>query len=79
MGRMIERIAEDALRAREALTAERDALRAALRGLMRLLEDGTLVRDISHDHEPGWAMRQLPLTQALAAAHAALRPHPEET
>lgn len=37
-----------------------------LRELFGFLDSGYLVRDISHDHEPGWAMRQLPFVSTLA-------------
>lgn len=54
------------------IRAEHDCLARALRTLFALVEDGTLVRDTSRDHEPGWALRQVPLVQALARARAAL-------
>jgi len=50
---------------------------AVLRELFALIEDGTLVRDISRDAEPGWAMRQLPLVQALARAKQILDDAPQ--
>lgn len=45
---------------------------AALSSLMRLIDDGVLVRDISHDNEDGWALRQLSLVTALKQAQQAL-------
>lgn len=51
--------------------AQRD-LATALRDLFAFVENGVLIRDISHDHEPGWAMRQVPLVQTLAAVKAIL-------
>lgn len=36
-------------------------LLAAAKAVFGLIETGMLVRDISHDHEDGWAIRQLPL------------------
>lgn len=45
---------------------------AALQGVMDLIEAGVLVRDTSNNHEPGWAMKQIPLVQALARAKTAL-------
>jgi len=51
-----------------------EQLEAALRKLLGFLEDGTLCRDISRDHEPGWAMRQLPLVQTLTEVKALLHP-----
>lgn len=44
----------------------------ALRGMLRLVADGLLVRDISHDHESDWAARQMPLVVGLRQAQAAL-------
>jgi hypothetical protein len=45
----------------------------ALTGVKQLLDDGILVRDISHDHEPGWAMKQIPLVRTLVLIEAALK------
>jgi hypothetical protein len=53
------------------LKAENATLRAQLAALVKvymLVEEGTLVRDTSHDHEAGWALRQIPLVQTLAEA-----------
>jgi hypothetical protein len=36
-------------------------------GIRELLDSGQLVRDISRDTEPGWAMRQLPMVMKLKA------------
>lgn len=44
----------------------------ALRGMLRLMDDGLLVRDISRDHEPGWAVRQMPLVMGIKRAQTAL-------
>ncbi len=44
----------------------------ALRDIMKLVEAGVLVRDISHDAETGWALHQLPLLLTLKAAQQAL-------
>ena len=52
--------------------AERDRLWNALQALFRLVEDGTLVRDICHDGEPGFALRQIPLVKTLAECQCAL-------
>lgn len=41
----------------------------ALQGLMSLIEDGVLVRDISHDAESGWAMKQIHMMRILATAN----------
>lgn len=38
-----------------------------LRDFFAHVESGTLVRNISKDREPGWALRQLPLVQTLHA------------
>ena len=44
----------------------------ALRGMLKLIDDGMLVRDMSHDHESDWAMKQIPLVRTLQLAQAAL-------
>lgn len=43
-----------------------------LREFFKLLDDGVLVRDISRDNEPGWAIRQYPLVSLLARTNAIL-------
>lgn len=60
------------LASHEALSAEVAGLRASLGAIMKLIGDGTLVRDISGDAEPGWAMKQLPLVMALKTAQELL-------
>jgi len=50
--------------------------RAALRKLFALVEDGTLVRDISRDDLRGWAMRQIPLVKTLAEVSVVLAEKP---
>jgi hypothetical protein len=47
-------------------------LENALRDVFYLIEDGWLVRYTGHDHTEGWAMKQLPYVQRLAAAKHAL-------
>lgn len=44
----------------------------ACKALLGLIESGQLVRDISHDAEPGWAMKQLGLVQVLKQAQDAV-------
>jgi hypothetical protein len=56
----------------EGLRRDRDSLRYPLSALMGAINEGLLVRDISRDHEPGWAMRQLPLVMMLNGAQKAL-------
>jgi hypothetical protein len=43
----------------EAAIAKNATLRKALRDLYGLVDSGWLARDISHDHEDGWVMKQL--------------------
>ena len=53
----------------------------ALQDVFALMQEGYLVRSIHDDHEPGWAIRQLPFVCRLAAAAKVLekhRPHAEE-
>ena len=56
----------------DRLRAEVDRLRAALRGLMMMIENGYLVRDTSKDGEPDYVVRMIPLVKVLAEAEAAL-------
>src|ERR1019366_1410238 len=51
-------------------------LEKALREVMGLLDSGYLVRDISHDHENGWAMKQIAPVMILREAAAALKEKP---
>ena len=60
---------DDAIAPREAELAR------ALLGLMRLIEDHTLVRDISHDHESGWTLKATTLALAIKRAGDALDPY----
>ena len=53
-------------------------LARALDGVMRLIADKTLVRDISHDHEPGWSLKATRLVLALKRAGDALDPYRAE-
>ena len=48
-------------------------LYAALKTLFDLIDNGRLVRDTSHDHEEGWAMKQLDIVMSLQKVQAALR------
>jgi hypothetical protein len=50
-----------------------DQLVEALDELMALIENNTLVRNISRDGDPDWAIRQLPLVMTLKKAQAALK------
>lgn len=61
--RDLDRLTETALK----IKAERDALLAAACGIKELLDSGQLVRDTSHDHESGWAIKQIPFVQKLKA------------
>lgn len=49
----------------EASTRE---LREALRDMLKLLDEGKLVRNISGDGESDWAFKQLPMNQVLIRA-----------
>jgi hypothetical protein len=52
--------------------AHAERLAAALRDVFVMIDTGLLVRDISEDHKPDWAMRQLKFVQRLATDQAAL-------
>lgn len=47
-------------------------LQAALAALFGRVEDGTLVRDVSRDTEPGWSLRAATFVMELQRAHEAL-------
>jgi len=57
----------------DRLREQNAILLAALEALMKMMDDGLLVRDISHDHESGWAIRQIPLIRTLGEARAAIK------
>jgi len=57
-----------------ALRAENARLREALQGMVKLVDDGLLVRSIANDHIAGWGIRALPIVQALQQANEALQP-----
>lgn len=52
--------------------AEIERLREALREVLMLINSGYFVRDISHDGEPGWAMKQIPALMTLQKAARAV-------
>ena len=54
------------------LIAAAPELLEACQWFIKQLDDGVLVRDISRDGEPGWPMRMLGFTGALAKAVAAI-------
>jgi len=58
---------------RDALRARCERLEAALIAVRKLFDDGLVVRDTSHDHEPDWAIRSgMPTTMAVQLMVAAL-------
>ena len=70
---------KDACGADALLIAQAPALREALKDALIVLDGfdaGVFVRDVTHDHESGWAVRALPYLAALgrvAAARAVLK------
>ncbi len=54
------------------IRAAADDLLLALKAMVNLVDSGTLVRDISRDHEAGFAVRQLPLVMTLKNAQEAI-------
>ena len=60
--------------AMQALRAENARLKEALQGMVKLVDDGLLVRSIANDHIAGWGIRALPIMQALQQANEALQP-----
>jgi hypothetical protein len=52
----------------DRLTERADTIQelvSACKALLRCIDDGLLVRNIAKDHESGWAMKQIPLVQAI--------------
>lgn len=45
----------------------------ALEALLQLTTDGILVRDTRNDHDPAWAIKQMPLVMALKKADEAIK------
>jgi hypothetical protein len=56
-----------------------DELEASLGDLLGLIESGQLVRDITHDHEPGYAMRALQLSMKIAKAASLITNEEDES
>jgi DNA repair exonuclease SbcCD ATPase subunit len=54
------------------LQARNRELEQALQGVMKLIDDGVLVREVKYDHEPGWTMRGFHLVMVLQQAQTAL-------
>ncbi len=54
------------------LMAAAPDLLSACQGLIKMMDDGLLVRDISGDGASGWAIKQLPLVLAVKAATEAI-------
>ena len=46
---------------------------AALVAVLKLMDDGILVRDIRNDADPAWAIKQIPLVLALKKAQEAIK------
>jgi hypothetical protein len=43
--------------------------------MFALMDEGLLVRDMSHDNDPMWAVRQIKFVQRLCEANAAMTSH----
>lgn len=69
---MYKRESEYYFKQLEELGREVERLREALRDLFALMDEGFLVRDISRDAEPDWALKMIPFVQRLQKAKAAL-------
>ena len=55
------------------LIAAAPDLLEACEAIFKLVDSGELVRSTAHDHEGGWAMRQIPLVKGLQQLEAAIR------
>lgn len=62
---LVSRATAEAREGVAALRDERDALRDAAQKVCDAFGAGVFVRDVSHDHEAGWAIRTLPHIAAL--------------
>lgn len=62
----------DEAHANACLIAAAPEMLEALKGLMARIEEGTLVRDISRDHESGWSLRVVSLVSNVKAAQDAI-------
>ena len=72
---MSERFDYDGLlEVNQTLSAENARLKEALQGMLKLVDDGLLVRNTGNDHIAGWGIRALPIVQALQQANEALQP-----
>ena len=58
----------------QALRAENARLKEALVAVVKLVDDGLLVRNTANDNMTGWGILALPIVQALQRANAALQP-----
>jgi hypothetical protein len=57
---------------RDALKAQVEQLREAVSGIFSLIESGQLVRDVSRDADPVWALNTMRFAQVLAKAQQSL-------
>ena len=56
----------------DKLAERAEELENALKGVMKLIGDGVLVRNTSDDANPGWALKMMPLVATIKAADSAL-------
>ena len=65
-----------------ALTKQRNELLAACKDIFALMDEGFLVRSTADDHEPDWAIKNVPfvmrLNQIRVAITAAEKINPDE-
>lgn len=64
----IEKFGQTALKIKE----QRDELLGACELLMGMIEDGTLVRDITKDASPDWGLKMMRFVQDLQKVQAAI-------
>lgn len=68
----LEELIDDLIADRQRLLDERKELVEALKIIFQLMDDGYLVRDTSHDHDPDWSIKALKLAMTLKKSYEVL-------
>lgn len=65
---------DDIVRILKNVGKERDSVKESLSNILSHIESGYLVRDTSKDHQPNWALKQLPFLFDLKEAKKLIEP-----